>query len=158
MKILITGANHAKVLKLIKAFSGNLMVLADYGDVPIMQTEKFKFASLGVVNRDSIAHLLLNFCITEAIDSIIPLHHFEADAVAKASILFNEYGIEVLLPPAEKLSNYQLDKQDTNNHLAVFIKGECVFSTDEKKISKQLEEVNGVFVVDESENLSLFTI
>lgn len=155
MKILITGGNNSKALKLLKAFPKHFVLLADYGEIPIVTTEKYAFASLGKLNKDSIAHILLNFCITEAIDSIIPLHEFEVQPIAKSSVLFGEYGIQVLLPEAEIVDQYL--SMDTFADFAVFINGDCIFSTNPDLPSIDYKNLNGVFGFDD-QGFKLFTI
>lgn len=159
MKILITGGNNAKALKLMKAFPSHFVLLADYGDVPGIVTENYAFTSLGKLNQDSIAHLLLNFCITEAIDCIIPLHNYEIEPLAKSAVLFGEYGIQVLTPPADSLLNYiSLEKTNYVNY-AVFIQGECIFASGDEIFIKQNEELNGVFGYNNpNDDLKLLTI
>ena len=159
LKILITGGNNAKTLKLLKAFPGHFVLLADYGDVPGILTENYGFASLGVVNKDSIAHILLNFCITESIDSIIPLHDYEVEPLAKSAVLFNEYGIQVLLPSLEKVGDYINTDAVKYNDFAVFIHGELIFTTN-KIMPENIEvDLNGVFGFNnDTTNFKLFTI
>ncbi|PWS28537.1 hypothetical protein DHW03_01385 [Pedobacter yonginense] len=157
MKILITGGNHAKALKLLKAFPNHFVLLADYGEIPVINTEKYAFASLGKLNEDSIAHILLNFCITEAIDSIIPLHNFEVLAIAKSSVLFGEYGIQVVLPEAEVIDQYLGEKAPTFPDFAVFISGECIFTSNTDLPKVDYKNLNGVFAFNK-EGFKLFTI
>lgn len=159
MKILITGGNNAKALKLMKAFPTHFVLLADYGEVPGIVTKNYAFTSLGALNRDSIAHILLNFCITEAIDCVIPLHSYEVEPLAKSAVLFSEYNIEVLTPPADSMSKYLLPATVSSQNFAVFIKGECIFASGGEIFIKQEEELNGVFGYNEPSNdLKLFTI
>ncbi|MCX2574829.1 ATP-grasp domain-containing protein [Pedobacter sandarakinus] len=159
MKILITGGNNAKALKLMKAFPNHFVLLADYGDVPGFATQQYAFASLGVLNKDSIAHILLNFCITESIDSIIPLYPYEAEALAKSVVLFEEYGIQVLAPNGASVSKYLTSDVFSTKHFAVFVGGECIFCSGGEIFVKQADDVNGVFGYnDPDDDLRLFTI
>lgn len=159
MKILITGGNSAKALKLMKAFPTHFVLLADYGEVPGIVAENYAFSSLGILNKDSIAHILLNFCITEAIDCIIPLHFFEVEPLAKSAVLFNEYGIQVLTPPADSLSEYISEEKNTFQNFAVFVRGECIFSSGAEIFIKQGEELNGIYGYNSpNDDLKLFTI
>ena len=157
MKILITGGNNAKALKLLKAFPDHFVLLADYAEVPSIATEKYTFVSLGKLNKDSIAHILLNFCITESVDCIIPLNDFEVESIAKSSVLFGEYGIQVLLPDANKIERYIQTGNLTYQDFAVFIKGECIFSTSQNLPEKPSPDLNGVFGFND-EDFKLFTI
>ncbi|WP_231460104.1 MULTISPECIES: hypothetical protein [unclassified Pedobacter] len=159
MKILITGANHAKALKLLKAFPQHFALMADYGDVPGLSTAHYAFKSLGQLNKDSIAHILLNFCITESIDTIIPLHGYEIEPLAKSAVLFNEYGIEVLVPDVEDLKDYLDADAKPFKNFAVFVKGECIFASGQEIFIKKEDNFSGVFGYDAPDNdLKLFTI
>lgn len=158
MKILITGGNHAKALKLLKAFPNHFILFADYGEVPGISAVNYAFSSLGELNKDSIAHILLNFCITESIDSIIPLHDFEVEPIAKSAVLFGEYGIDVLLPSPEDLNNYLNLEKTVPADFGVFVKGACIYATAEKPAGKCSEKLNGVFNINQSEKLTLFTL
>lgn len=159
MKILITGGNNAKALKLMKAFPSHFVLLADYGDVPGIVTENYAFSSLGILNKDSIAHILLNFCITEGIDCIIPLHQYEVEPIAKSAVLFGEYGIQVLLPDASLMAEYLDHEQNTFQNFAVFVAGECVFASGKEIFARTEEKLNGVFGYNVADDeLKLFTI
>lgn len=159
MKILITGGNNAKALKLMKAFPKHFVLLADYGDVPGIVTENYAFSSLGILNKDSIAHILLNFCITESIDSIIPLHDFEVEPIAKSAVLFGEYGIDVLAPHADLVRNFLSTEKNTFQKFAVFVKGECIFASGAEIFVKKEEEFSGIFGYNSpDDDFKLFTI
>lgn len=159
MKILITGGNNAKALKLMKAFPSHFVLLADYGDVPGIITENYAFSSLGPLNKDSIAHILLNFSITEGIDCIIPLHQYEVEPIAKSAVLFGEYGIQVLLPDASLMGKYLPKEQNTYQNFAVFVAGECVFASGKEIFVRTDEKLNGVFGYNVADDdLKLFTI
>ncbi|TDG36577.1 hypothetical protein EZJ43_08670 [Pedobacter changchengzhani] len=159
MKILITGANSAKALKLLKAFPNHFVLLADYGEVPGISTANYAFQSLGILNKESIAHILLNFCITNSIDSVIPMHEFEVEPMAKSSVLFNEYGIHVLLPSDNQLFKYISNEKNTYQNFAVFVHGECVFASGNEIFIKREEELNGVFGYNTADDdFKLFTL
>ena len=144
----------------MKAFPSHFVLLADYGDVPGIVTENYAFSSLGVLNKDSIAHILLNYCITETIDCIIPLHHYELEPLAKSAVLFGEYGIQVLLPNAAIIADYLTEEKLTYQNFAVFIHGDRIFSTEERPIPTNVSpKLNGVFGYnDDADDLKLFTI
>lgn len=143
----------------MKAFPSHFVLLADYGDVPGIVTENYAFSSLGVLNKDSIAHILLNFCITEAIDCIIPLQHYELEPLAKSAVLFSEYGIQVLLPDAAIIAGYLAEEKLTYQNFAVFIHGDQIFSTGEGSLPTDVSsKLNGVFGYNDANDLKLFTI
>lgn len=143
----------------MKAFPGHFVLLADYGDVPGIITENYAFATLGLLNKDSIAHILLNFCITEAIDCIIPLHDYEVEPLAKSAVLFGEYGIQVLLPDADVITHYIGEEKVNYQNFGVFIHGDCIFSSESKPVAEKLSaNFNGVYGYNDAGDLKLFTI
>ncbi|SER87342.1 ATP-grasp domain-containing protein [Pedobacter rhizosphaerae] len=159
MKILITGGNSAKALKLLKAFPNHFVLLGDYGDVPSVLTEKYGFASFGTLNKESIAHIFLNFCITESIDCIIPLKEFELEPLAKSAVLFDEYNIQVLLPDAAVIADFIDQDNQAFANFAIFIDGTCIYSTAEIPGKPTHQPLNGIYGYNENSNeLKLFTI
>lgn len=98
MKILITAGKSASALKKLNRFDQYQVVLADYGEVPLLFSKHYQIISLGEKNEETLAHTLLNHCLNEEITAILPLQADEVEAVLKAETLFNEFGIEVLLP------------------------------------------------------------
>lgn len=103
MKILITGGKSIQALKLVKTFENDVIVLADYGEMPSFPTVNYNFISLGERNDDVIAHNLLNHCLNEGVDAILPLQHFELNELNKSTVLFEEFNIAVLQPKAHQL-------------------------------------------------------
>lgn len=98
MKILITGGKSTTALKMLKSFDQHQLILADYGEVPLLFSKNYKLISLGEKNEDTLAHTLLNYCLNEGVDAVLPIEPFELEAVLKAEVLFNEFNIEVLRP------------------------------------------------------------
>lgn len=98
MKILITGGKSIQALKVLNSFINDQVILADYGDAPQFPSAKYHFISLGERNDDIIAHNLLTVCLDEHVEALMPLYDFETEQVAKSSILFQEFNIDILLP------------------------------------------------------------
>ncbi|WP_343532124.1 hypothetical protein [Pedobacter sp.] len=104
MKILITGGKTATSLKLIKAFDRASIILGDYGDAPSIKVNAYEFASLGAWNAEVLAHNLLAKCLDHGVDVLLPLYEAEIEAVSKSLVLFEEFGLKVLLPEPEQLA------------------------------------------------------
>lgn len=162
MKILITGGNSAVALKLLKAFTQYEVVLADYGDVPMFATKDYKLISLGIKNEDVLAHTLLNNCLDEGVDAILPLHNFEIEALAKSDVLFSEFNISLLLPNVFELSKYFVAGQNAKSeNWAIFNDGALIFSS---SINAELTELaqdkklNGAFYLTSETGFNLLTI
>lgn len=163
MKILITGGKSASALKLLKAFANQHIILADYGDMPTFASAAYQMHSLGIRNDDTTAHTLLNNCLDENIEILLPIHDFEIEAVAKSMVLFEEFGIQVLLPQPGELPKYLSTEKQTADW-AFYQNGLLKFPENASAAQKELglkEQLNGVFyTVDGPEGLKpvLFTL
>lgn len=166
MKVLITGGKSSPSYKIIKAFEQDEVLLADYGDVPSFSAGACQLLSLGEKNEDVIAHHLLNTCLDQGVEILLPLHEFEILAVAKAAQLFSEFGIEVLLPELTEMPKYFYPREEAvkGANWALFRKGLLVYSP---VPGKTLEEIgrdmalHGVFYMAENPDALtavLFTI
>lgn len=147
MKILITGGKSAVALKLLKAFEGDRIVLADYGDMPSFSSTAGQFISLGEKNEDTLAHTLLNNCLDQNIDLILPLHHFEILAIAKANILFNEFNVSILLPAITTIESYAASIGNKKDWV-IYNHGVVVYDTLQSELLKtygEQHDLSGAF-------------
>ena len=152
MKILITGGKSATALKVRRAFENEQVILADYGDVPSFSSSTYQLISLGEKNEETIAHNLLNHCLDDAIDIIIPLNRFEIEPLAKAKILFDEFNVNVLLPDASKLTGY-LNSGLAQKDWLVCNAGVLIYSTIQHELIDSNisdERLSGAFYVEVS--------
>ncbi len=163
MKILIIGGNTATALKLLKAFSNEHVILADYGDVPSLSSTAYQFLSLGQLNKDTIAHNILNFCLDHEIDALLPLHQFVIEPLAKTDILFREFNVHLIIPTIEQMESLR-SAPTTKQNWVVFMSGKVVYTTHENELLVTLgekENLNGAFYYTEVQgvlNLSLIVI
>lgn len=155
MKILITGGKSSPSYKILKAFEGEQIILADYGELPSFSPGSCQLLSLGEKNEETIAHQLLNACLDHEVNMLLPLHEFEVLAVSKAALLFSEFDIEVLLPAMVEIPEYFYPQEAVKkgHNWAVFRHGELLYSPapddamSEKGLSKKL---NGAFYIPEN--------
>lgn len=140
MKILITGAKTATALKLIKAFGQYEVLLGDYGDLPNITTNTYSFVELGDWKADVLAHNLLTKCLDYQVDVLLPIYASEVVALVKSIVLFEEFGIKVLLP--DELELKPIDAKDW----AVFDQGQLIFSTLEVAPDRDKQtQLNGAY-------------
>lgn len=155
MNILITAGTSATAMKLSKAFTGQKVLLADYGDVPNLVSESYQFATLGILNKDVLAHNLLTFCLDNNIDYLLPLNKFEIEALIVSITLFEEFGIKVLLPKKDSINAFLADSIAIKNW--VMVKDAAVFyaSSENIEVSSNLllKASDGAFAVDLDNNL-----
>jgi len=150
---LITGGKSAGTLKLLKAFEGHEVILADYGDTPTFGSGAYTFISLGEAN-DAIAHNLMNTCLDHGVDCLLPLHAFEVSQVSKSLVLFEEFNITVLLPALLDLPKFFYPQQDVDvkSPWAIFVKGDLKYPSDADESQRALgreHDLNGVFYLPE---------
>lgn len=146
MKILITGGKTATALKLIKAFDQASTILGDYGDAPSIKVNTYEFASLGPWNAEVLAHNLLTKCLDYGVEVLLPLYEAEIRAVSKSLLLFEEFGLKVLLPEPDQLDIFL--NGTTTKQWAIFDQGTAVNTQllDEAAISKALSaHLNGAY-------------
>lgn len=164
MRTLITGGKSAQALKLLKAFSGDQVILGDYGDMPSFVSVQYQLMDLGPRNDDTIAHNLLNACLDQEADRLLPIYSFELEAVIKSSVLFEEFNIHILLPDSASFPIYFEAAPGDKKNWAVFDKGLLVYSTlldtDLLKGGEELQ-LNGAYYITADEdgiNPALFMI
>ena len=162
MKTLITGGKSAQSLKLLKAFSGDQVFLGDYGEAPSFSSPQYQFITLGALNKDIIAHNLLNTCLDLGADRLLPLYDFEVEAVAKSAVLFEEYNVHILLPHLDIVDRYPLSGAINKQNWALYDKGELIYAAiPQPALVTAGKDLNGVFYMEETGDMFnpvLFTI
>lgn len=161
MKTLITGGKSSQALKLLKAFSGDQVLLADYGEAPSFSSAQYQFVSLGERNEEITAHNLLSACLDQSAERLLPLQAFELEAVVKSAVLFEEFNIHVLLPDLLTYGKYPLTGAANVQNWAVYDRGKLIYTSAPALAHDHDGELNGVFYIEETpEGLkyTLFTI
>lgn len=161
MKILITGGTSVTALKLCNALAGHHIILGDYGQVPNIKSAAYTMVSLGDKNEDTIAHNLLNSCLDNDVDAILPLQNFEVEPLSKSEVLFDEFNIKLLLPKREILAAYfSVNETPKSINYTIYVDGEITFTTAEDELLVMLgrgEKLNGAFYFIDGK-LQLITI
>ena len=85
MKVLITTSQHACSFELAYLLRAEDLVFGD------------AFDSFPQADSFSLAHELLKFCMDEEIGVVFPLRKAEIQPLAEAKILFEEFGIELMV-------------------------------------------------------------
>jgi len=161
LKTLITGGKSSQALKLLKAFTRDQVLLADYGDAPSFSSAQYQFVSLGERNDETTAHNLLNACLDQDAARLLPLYAFELEAVVKSAVLFEEFNIHVLLPDLLTFSQYPIGGATNLQNWAVYDKGDLIYTSVPEIAQQYVSGLNGVFYLEETPGglkLTLFTI
>lgn len=85
MKVLITTSQHAASFQLAALLKSDEIIFGDY------------FVDFPVKDSNSIAHQILKFCLDHQVSRVYPLAFAEVTELRKSLILFDEFGIEVML-------------------------------------------------------------
>ena len=141
MKILITGGKTATALKLIEAFDQASIILGDYGDAPSIKVNTYEFAGLGPWNAEVLAHNLLTKCLDYGVDMLLPLYEAEIKAVSKSLLLFEEFGLKVLLPENPQLSSSKF------KDWSIFAEGKVLYTSVDIQIENS-DGLNGAYSFD----------
>ena len=89
MKILITSKKHIASYQLAFLLKENDIIFGE------------SFTDFPLENSNSLAHQLLAFCLTHQIEKVFPLRYSELEALAESKVLFEEFGIDVMLSNTE---------------------------------------------------------
>lgn len=99
MNILITAAATAQAHQLLRTLNTTENVFfADSVELPQIMLKDKKFLKTSPGDSPSYAHLLLTSCMDLQIAKVYPLRKAEIIALSEARQLFDEYGIEVMVP------------------------------------------------------------
>lgn len=79
-------------------------------------------SSIPSTKSNTFAHELLTKCLDLSIDFLIPIEYEEAKIINASKTLFNEYGIEVLIP-AELHAIQKLEALDKSMQLDILVNG-----------------------------------
>ncbi|HET8827775.1 MAG TPA: hypothetical protein VFM79_00465 [Pelobium sp.] len=85
MKVLITSSKHFASFQLAFLLKNDEVIFGDhYADFPPAES-------------NSIAHQILKFCLDHQIEQVFPLAFAEVEELRKSTILFEEFGIELMI-------------------------------------------------------------
>lgn len=103
--ILITSGVSALAQRVSKLLPECQLFFADANAISFLKGEKYR--AIPSSNKSAFVHEVLKLCLDLSIDTLIPLGANELLPLAKSSVLFEEYGITLLLPTTEELSTIQ---------------------------------------------------
>ena len=102
-KILITYATRPLGLRIAKLLSASFEIEKTTSD-EIPSVLKSAYTAIPRGQNPTYAHELLKLALDKACQYVLPLGKEKAFALAETSLLFEEYGIQVLCPPKELLA------------------------------------------------------
>jgi hypothetical protein len=93
---LITAASTAKAHQLKNQLQTQKVLLGDYTDLPQVMVKTGKMVILPNPQKETYPHEMLAFCLDNEIETVYAMRSEEAQALAPAGQLFNEYGINII--------------------------------------------------------------
>lgn len=127
MKILISAGKSAKAFKVKNLLNSHELFLVDYGDMPDFVGSDSKFVSLGQRNEETLAHTILTMCLDMGVEACLPLNKEEIHACSEAKLLFEEFGIALLVPELDYLKSFTPIELDDKN-ITILMNGEDLAS------------------------------
>lgn len=98
MKVLITRLKHAASFELAFLLKSDEVLFGDH------------FADFPDTTSNAIAHQILKFCLDHHVERVFPLALEEVVDLRKSTVLFEEFGIEMMISETLKIAN-GADKQ-----------------------------------------------
>ncbi len=158
MRVLITAGKSALAYKLKKAFHGDTLFLADYGDMPGVPLQDTIWLSLGKYQKDALIHVLLAKCLDQQVDCLIPLYQQEIEMLLQARLLFEEFGITLLLPEIEAYS-FPSTSNRTSNTWLIRMHGKLHYQEGLDEFLPELDwPQNGAFYLCHQEGKAFFRL
>jgi hypothetical protein len=101
--ILITSGTSAFTQRVAELFPKSNIIFADSKPIPSVFLANGKYIAIPSSQKASFVHEMLAICLDLSIHKLLPLNDGELIPLAKNKILFEEYGITVLVPDLESL-------------------------------------------------------
>lgn len=96
MYTLITAASTAKAYQLKSQLPNQDIILGDYLDLPEVMIKAGKMIKLPNPQKETYPHEMLALCLDHQVEALYLLRPEEAQPLAEAELLFNEYGIKLI--------------------------------------------------------------
>jgi hypothetical protein len=93
---LITAATSAQAYQLKKQLQAANVLLGDYLDLPETMLKAGTMIKLPHPQKETYPHEMLALCLDHHVDAVYMLRREEAQLLAEAELLFNEYGIKLI--------------------------------------------------------------
>lgn len=145
-KILLTSALSSLGLRVSKLLSDKFeLVLASSTEIPSLLKENY--FPLVEASHLSFSHIVLSLAMDNNCHFILPLEQSEIVALSESTTLFEEYGITILAPNREQLSEVNVLKNPSKQFdLVLLSNGEDLISSRSFKL-----RANGLGILSDSE-------
>ncbi|WP_423148136.1 hypothetical protein [Rubrolithibacter danxiaensis] len=159
MNILITGSTFANAYKLKRLLEReNSVFLADATELPEFLLKGSSFIKIPGAHSNTFVHEMLKICLDNSIERVYPLLKQEIKALADAIQLFEEYGIELMIPAKDQIAELLPLEVYSGREIVVIAHGECVATTAANNPKIPADTERGVFWTNkENTAFNIFT-
>ncbi|QQT24232.1 hypothetical protein [Sphingobacterium spiritivorum] len=149
-KLLITYGTRGLAQRIARLIESKISVqLASSEEVPGILVSSGKVLQIPAGGQSTYAHEVLKVSLDQDISYILPLGKEEINVLAEAQILFEEYGIRLLLPAKELLSDiFVLEDPDKDMAINILLNGKDLLTEEQIRTSN----LSGAFVLADSED------
>ncbi|WP_026899389.1 ATP-grasp domain-containing protein [Daejeonella oryzae] len=152
MPVLITAASHAEAYKLERLLNASDVIFADHIDNSHLKYSGRKHIQIPAGNSASYAHELLKACLDLDIEKIYPLYFDEIVALSEAKLLFDEYGIKVIVPGIDFLRNIKAQQIALGADLVIIEDGKLIAGNLPQNLSLSHTLETGIYCFNMDEN------
>ena len=157
MVVMITGAASAAAFRLNRMLGFDEVIFADHLDLPLSVFKETRFLKIPEGNSSAFAHQLLKICLDNHIEMVFPLRRAELKALAESRILFEEYGIKLIVPDSNGLDQIPISNSAEKDFM---ILSEGMILGGQFMELTHLPGNTGIFTIDNEDpsSTSLFAI
>ncbi|MFD2600331.1 hypothetical protein ACFSQ3_15360 [Sphingobacterium corticis] len=119
------------------------VVLATYEEIPSVLVKKFK--SIPNAANPVFAHEMLKLCLDQGVDYLLPLGLSEIETLKASTLLFEEYGIQILIPSLKENQAFT-NQIPSNTPIDILKDGQSLIGQQDKNETDK----NGIYVLTES--------
>ncbi|HXI00291.1 MAG TPA: hypothetical protein VNI52_08470 [Sphingobacteriaceae bacterium] len=123
MPVLITGAAAAGAHRLQRTLGIPEVIFADQEDLPKALFNQTRFIQIPNGGSATFAHQLLTLCLDHSINMVFPLRRGELKPLSESKKLFEEYGIQIVIPDAEVLDALTHNSASVGEEIIVLNQG-----------------------------------
>lgn len=154
---MITGAASAAAFRINRILGFDEVIFADHLDLPLSVFKETRFLKISEGNSSAFAHQLLKICLDNHIEMVFPLRRAELKALAEARILFEEYGIKLIVPDSTGLDQIPISNSAEKDFM---ILSEGMILGGQFMELTHLPGNTGIFTIDNEDpsSTSLFAI
>lgn len=159
MHSLITAATDPAAYRVAHLLSNKSIFFGS--EIPLPSFNKLKYLQIPSAESPSFSHELLKICLYNDIIEVFPLKESEVLELISAKILFEEFGIKIIIPKNNFINSKLLKYQESLPHLSIVLDGKLIAGDvfHDQDLIKELE--NGVYSwgMEKTElKLKLFTV